>query len=228
MRRLAHAVVAVAAVLVLGRAPAGEAAPGAPGEGRRAGSPPAAPAPRFEPPPPGSYALPPFGHVAEHQLLDADGARAPLLGLGPGEAALVSFVYLHCPDACPATTAVLQELDRMLAEQPELSRRAKLVTVTFDPVRDTPERMASLRAALAPKGRWQFLTAGNAAAMDPVLADFGQDVLRASDASGRPEIASHVLKVFLVDGRGRIRNIYSSGFLDARILLNDLQTILQE
>ena len=39
---------------------------------------------------------------------------------------------------------------------------------------------------------------------------------------------SHVLKVFLVDGAGRIRNVYSTGFLDARILVNDLLTVLAE
>jgi protein SCO1/2 len=38
----------------------------------------------------------------------------------------------------------------------------------------------------------------------------------------------HVLKVFLVDGRGRIRNIYSTGFLDIRILENDAVTLLAE
>ena len=34
--------------------------------------------------------------------------------------------------------------------------------------------------------------------------------------------------VFLVDGASRIRNVYSTGFLDARILVNDLVTVLSE
>jgi cytochrome c peroxidase len=191
--------------------------------------PPAAPATaRYEPPPAGSYALPPFGRVSDHELLDSSGARAPLLDFGPQEAALVAFVYLHCPDACPRATAVLQELDRTLAAQPEVSRRVSLVTVSFDPARDRPERMAALRKALAPRGRWRFLTAANAAALEPVLQDFGQHVVRAPDALGRPEVASHVLKVFLLDGQRRIRNVYSSSFLDARVLRNDLLTLLEE
>jgi hypothetical protein len=37
-----------------------------------------------------------------------------------------------------------------------------------------------------------------------------------------------VAKVFLVDGAGRIRNVYGSGFLDARILVRDLETLLGE
>jgi cytochrome c peroxidase len=180
-------------------------------------------APRFEPPPPGSYELPPLGRVAERTLLASDGAAAPLLGLRPGEAALVSFVYLHCPDACPIGTAALQQVDRRVAERADLAGRVTLVTVSFDPERDTPARMSELRRSLAPRARWRFLTAASEASLRPVLADFGQDAVRADG-----EVASHVLKVFLVDGERRIRNVYSTGFLDERILVNDLLTVLAE
>ena len=43
------------------------------------------------------------------------------------------------------------------------------------------------------------------------------------DATG---VIRHVLKVFLVDGERWVRNVYSAGFLDARILLHDTQTVL--
>jgi cytochrome oxidase Cu insertion factor (SCO1/SenC/PrrC family) len=98
------------------------------------------------------------------------------------------------------------------------------VTVSLDPARDPPEAMARLRGALAPRGAWSFLTAGDAGALAPVLEDFGQDVVRNADGT----VATHVLRVFLVDGASRIRNVYSTGFLDARILVNDLLTVLSE
>jgi len=185
-------------------------------------------APRFEPPPPGSYELPPLGRVGAHTLLGSDGAPAPLLALAPGEAALVAFVYLHCPDACPMAHAAMQALDRDLAGRPELAGRVTLVTVSFDPARDTPERMEALRRALAPRGRWRFFSAESPSAIDPVLADFGQDALRVAGAGGELQVASHTLKVFLVDSERRIRNVYSSGFLDPRILRNDLLSVLAE
>jgi hypothetical protein len=34
-----------------------------------------------------------------------------------------------------------------------------------------------------------------------------------------------VLKIFLVDENRAVRNIYSTGFLSWRILLNDIQTV---
>jgi len=101
------------------------------------------------------------------------------------------------------------------------------VTVSFDPSRDTPEAMGKLRTALAPKGRWRFLTAASHAEIAAVLSDFGQDAvaLLGPDGDWTGDLR-HVLKVFLVDGRGRIRNIYSTGFLDVRILENDALTLL--
>jgi cytochrome oxidase Cu insertion factor (SCO1/SenC/PrrC family) len=175
----------------------------------------AAAEPRFAVPAPGSYELPPILEVEEHRLLDEQGRETPLLGIAADEAALVSFVYLSCPDACPAATAELARLDALLAERPALARRVQLVTVSFDPANDPPARMAALRASLTPRGRWRFATAVSEAAIAPVLADFGQDAT-----------PSHVLKIFLVDGAGRVRNIYSTGFLDVRLLLADLETLL--
>jgi cytochrome oxidase Cu insertion factor (SCO1/SenC/PrrC family) len=184
----------------------------------------AAARPRFEAPAAGSYELPPITRVGEHALLDETGKPAPLLAWKPGEAALVSFVYLSCPDACPTATATLAALDAKLAERPALAHRVRLVTVSFDPARDTPERMLALRRALAPRGRWDFATAASPAAIRPVLDDFGQDAAALPD--DQAERIAHVLKVFLVDGEGRIRNVYSSGFLDVRLLLADLETVL--
>src|SRR5207247_321215 len=36
----------------------------------------------------------------------------------------------------------------------------------------------------------------------------------------------HVLKVFLLDGESRVRNVYSVGLLDATLVLTDLRTLL--
>lgn len=177
----------------------------------------------FEPPPAGSYELPVIDRVAEHWLLDPDGERRPLLGLRPGQVGIVSFVAGSCADACPLAFAVLQRLDRELARLPGLGNRVRLVTVSFDPVRDSPARMGEFQRQLAPAADWRFLTAADLAQIEPVLEDFGQDVLR---SAGDSRLVDHVLKVFLVDAQRCVRNVYSAGFLDAEILRNDAATVL--
>ncbi len=178
----------------------------------------------FAPPVAGSYELPPIQRVSEHALLAPDGARAPLLGVTGARLALVSFVYRSCGDAggCPLALGVLQRVDRALAARPELAGRVRLVTASFDPARDTPEKMGELAALLEPRGEWAFLTAANRGELAPVLADFGQEVVDLGAGA-----LGHVLKVFLVDGKGRVRNVYSTGFLRDDVILADVETLLR-
>lgn len=182
-------------------------------------------------PAPGSYELPTIARVPDASVLDDTGTPAPLLDLAPGQVAVVSFVYTHCADGggCPLALATLQRLDRAVAADPELRGRVRLVTVSFDPARDTPAVMRGLRERLRPAGDWRFRTAADAASIAPVLAAFGQDALPLVDARGRETgVLRHLLKVFLVDARGRVRNIYSADFLSAELLAVDARTVLLE
>jgi len=180
----------------------------------------------YELPAAGSYDLPVITRVADHVLLSADGETSPVLGLEKGDCALVSFIYLSCPDACPLALSSLQRLDRALAQQ-ALAERVRLVTVSFDPERDTPDAMANLRVHMKPRGDWRFLTAPDESSLQPVLEDYGQDIVPLVTAGGEKSgVMRHVAKVFLVDGEGGVRNVYSTGFLDHRLLLRDVETLL--
>jgi cytochrome oxidase Cu insertion factor (SCO1/SenC/PrrC family) len=178
----------------------------------------------------GSYDLPVIDRVTRHEMLDVDGKPSNLPGTEKGECAVVSFVYSSCPDAngCPLLLSTLRRLDRALAADTELSQRVRLVSVSFDPKRDTPERLQTLRTHMNPSGDWRFLTAGSDAALRPILDDYGQDALRlvAVENGGSTALIRHVAKVFLVDASGGIRNVYSSGFLDYEILMRDIETLL--
>ena len=104
-----------------------------------------------------------------------------------------------------------------------------LVSASFDPQRDTPERLRKVRGFYEPKVNWLFVTTGSEGELRPLLADFGQtiDKLRFEDGQWSG-LFRHVLKVFLIDRRNRIRNIYSVGFLNPQLVLNDLRTLAQE
>jgi cytochrome oxidase Cu insertion factor (SCO1/SenC/PrrC family) len=184
----------------------------------------------FALPEPGSYELPPIAHVADFALQDETGAPAPLLDLAPDQVAIVSFVYTRCSDGrgCPAALAVLQRLDRALAADATLAAHVRIATVSFDPEHDTSARMTELRRAMAPRSQWRFLTAGTPDAIAPVLAAFGQDALPlVGEGEHALGLYRHVLKVFLVDAHGAVRNVYSSGFLSPELLLVDARTVLQ-
>jgi len=188
--------------------------------------------PLYQLPEPGSYELPVIDRVGRYELLNASGERVPLLDIEPGGCAVVSFVYASCPDVggCPLVLASLRRMDRTLAANRDLANRVQLVTVSFDPVNDTPERLTTLRKHLKPIGEWHFRTAESDREIRPVLDDFGQDALRlvAAEDGRSLGVIRHIAKVFLVDSDHAIRNIYSTGFLDHDILLRDIETLLLE
>jgi cytochrome oxidase Cu insertion factor (SCO1/SenC/PrrC family) len=61
-----------------------------------------------------------------------------------------------------------------------------------------------------------------------ILNAYGQAVDQRSNANDPQGPLFHVLRVFLIDRESRVRNIYSSGTLDPRLLLADVKTLLLE
>ncbi len=187
--------------------------------------------PEYTPPPPGSYALPVIDTVRDHPLLDADGRATRLFALTDARIALVAFVYTACIEAigCPVSNAVLHQIDRALAADAALASEVTLLTVSFDPERDTPERMANQRALHAPRSSWRFATASGEAELRPLLDDFDQPVAKLRFADGTwTGLFRHVLKVFLLDREHHVRSIYSTGFLHPALVLNDMMTLVAE
>jgi cytochrome oxidase Cu insertion factor (SCO1/SenC/PrrC family) len=89
--------------------------------------------------------------------------------------------------------------------------------------------MGELAAHLSPETDWRFLTAQGPEDLSPVLTDFGQDATLLRDAKGDDTgVIRHVVKIYLVDARGDVRNVYSSGLLSVPLLLADLETVVGE
>jgi cytochrome oxidase Cu insertion factor (SCO1/SenC/PrrC family) len=186
---------------------------------------------RYVPPAAGTYELPPIHTLRDHPLVSADGEPTTLFTLLGGRVAIVAFVYTTCIDTvgCPASNALLHRVDRALAADSALATRVTLLTISFDPERDTPGRMALQRQVHEPRTDWRFATAASEQALAPVLDDFGQQVAKLRYEDGRwTGLFRHVLKVFLVDGQRRIREIYSAGYLEPAVVLNDVRTVLLE
>ena len=183
---------------------------------------------QFVPPPPGSYPLHRIMAAPEGRVLDVHGRAARLSQYLHDRITLLGFIYTTCadPDGCPLAYRVFDALKEAIAATPRLQGQVRLVTLSFDPARDTPEvmrRYAGSRLVESDAGlRWYFLTTRSAKELHPLVEGFGQEVTR----SGRE--LSHVLKVFLIDRRGDIREIYSSNFLHPQSVLNDIETLLLE
>ncbi len=197
------------------------AVPLAPGYGKLA----------YQPPDVASYDLPSLGIAPDAIVLDEKGTKRSLHGLYKGKYTLLSFIYSHCGDVngCPLSSHVFYKIKRAMNSDPELANRLQLLSISFDPKRDTPDVMRQYGENFkfaGNKGQWGFLTTSSEAALAPILAGYNQDIQREKTMSGEETgDISHILRVFLIDPEFQLRNIYSVGFLHADLVLNDLKTL---
>ncbi|MFK7965167.1 MAG: SCO family protein [Burkholderiaceae bacterium] len=187
---------------------------------------------QYDPPAAGSYELPVIKPMPDSELVGSDGAAVKLSKLTDGRQSLIAFVYLNCADAegCPLAMATLWQLHDASAQQPALREHLQLITISFDPSRDTPQALNAIveamqaDQALAQKLSWRFLTGESRESLMPLLQAFGQPI----NTSQTPGKINHLLRLFLVDKQGMIRNIYGLGSIDPRLIMTDVATLLMQ
>lgn len=189
---------------------------------------------QFTVPAPGSYRLESIQPAADGAVLESDGTAGPLRRYTTGKVTLLSFIYTYCVDpvGCPLAFQAFSDLRTRLLAKPDMARRVRFVSLSFDPTNDTPTALrlyAGNLAAPTSALRWHFLTTRSATELRPIIDGFGQDVSVNLDAQGRPtRFYNHLLKVFLIDPRGRVREIYTTAYLMPDVIFNDIQTLLME
>lgn len=151
-------------------------------------------------PPPVLSTLPDFA------LVDARGQPFGSAELR-GHVYVASFFFTRCPSVCPLLMTRMAELQKHLRDAGIDDIR--LVSITVDPVNDTPEalREAEPRYGVDER-RWTLLTG----APDRIRT-LGVDGFHVPgfEAAYRSEgDIPHTTKVVLVDGQGRIRGYYDT------------------
>ncbi len=187
----------------------------------------------YDPPVPGSYALPVIKVAPDGAIIDSAGQASNLRELTHGRITLLSFIYTRCaaPKACPYATGVLYDLNALSAQDKTLANNLRLVSLSFDPDYDTPQRLATYSEGMHEQKsgcEWRFATAKSQEALDAIMNGYGQAVDKRSNPNDPQGPLYHILRVFLIDREGRIRNIYSSATLDPRLVLADVKTLLLE
>jgi len=189
----------------------------------------------FVPPEPGTYRLHRIMRAPEGRVLTVDGRAAPLSRFTRERITLLGFIYTTCtnPEGCPLAYRVFYRLKDEIQATPGLADKVQLVTLSFDPAHDSPEVMKRYAGRqLEEEGglRWYFLTTRSVDDLVPLVEGFGQDVRYSVDTStGRPvRQLSHVLKVFLIDRSGYVREIYTSTFLHPQTVMGDIRTLLMK
>lgn len=188
----------------------------------------------YDPPAPGSYRLPPIKPAPDGAVLDTSGQRRRLHALMDGGITVLAFIYTRCsdPQGCPLSISLLYDLQYVARNDPAIGDSLRLLALSFDVEHDTPEVMAGFAAAISgdpgAPGDLMFLTTAAREDLTPILDAYDQPIGRKADAADPYGPYVHQIRVFLIDRQGWIRNIYSLGFLDPRLVATDIRTLLLE
>jgi protein SCO1/2 len=144
--------------------------------------------------------LKPGDLVPSTPLLDQAGVTGTLQDLR-GSVVAVSFIYTRCPlpQFCPLIDRRFAEAQKLVAADPALNGKAKLLSISFDPKFDRAEVLrAHAKKAGADERVWRFATADEAV-VDRLAAEFGINVIREKDGT-----ITHNLRTAVIDPSGRV------------------------
>ncbi|QJR38251.1 SCO family protein [Gemmatimonas groenlandica] len=111
-----------------------------------------------------------------------DEHRAPQFIAATRRATIVDFVYTRCVTLCGTLGATYQQLQADIVRR-GVADRVRLLTISFDPTWDTPERLRYYAIAMHPDPAvWTIATFSNAHEVAGVLRTFGIRVI--ADGAG--------------------------------------------
>ena len=157
-------------------------------------------------------AIDPPWRAADIRLQDANGREFALSGQR-GKLVLLYFGYTNCPNECPLTMAhVKLALDRLGAQAADV----RVVMVTTDPKRDSPE---ALRAFLGKFGPDFTGLLGSPEQLAKVWSDYGVTVEDGGE--------THSFFLYVIDRNGNIRETFLPDSAPADIA-DDLEMLAAE
>ncbi len=105
-------------------------------------------------------------------LVDQTGKEQRLYSdLLHGKVVIIHSMFTSCTTACPAMAARLEKVQRWLGDR--LGKDAFILSISVDPKRDTPEKMAAFGESFRARQGWYFLT-GEPANVELALKKLGQ------------------------------------------------------
>jgi protein SCO1 len=166
----------------------------------------------------------PGDQVPDFVLRNQDG-RPIHLSQFHGKELLITFIYTRCPlpDFCPRVTRNFATIDKQLEADPALYARTHLMSVSFDPEHDTPERLRAYGAqyigsdAKSAFAHWDF-----AVAQKPVLTEMAK-YFDVGMTAGTDDTITHTLSTTLIGRDGRVVRFYPGNEWTAEQVLADVK-----
>lgn len=114
--------------------------------------------------------------IPDVEVLDQDGnVRHFYTDLIKGKTVAINFIFTNCTTICPPLGATFARVQRELS-----GKDVHLISVSVDPLTDTPERLKAWGAKFKAGSGWTFVT-GNKPEIDQLLRALGASTARRED-----------------------------------------------
>jgi protein SCO1/2 len=167
--------------------------------------------------------LPVIQTAPEFALTTQDGKSLRSADL-KGKVLLVGFIFTTCSGTCPATTHRMAQVQQELTTRGLLKDdRVHFISITLDPARDSQDALQRYMKLYDLSAKhWSFLT-GEPKAVEKAYSAWGMWAKPAANGQ-----LDHPSRVFLVDAKGQVREIYNLSFLRAAWVADDIALLLKE
>jgi len=155
--------------------------------------------------------------TGDFQLQDTDGRQRQLADYR-GQTVMLFFGFTQCPDICPTALTRALEIKRLLG--PEAAKKLRILFITVDPERDTPEILRAYTQAFDPEFVGLRGDAEQTRAAAQSFKVFYQKV-----PTGSSYTMDHTALTYIIDAQGKLR-LALRHQQSAEQCADDLRTVL--
>jgi len=165
--------------------------------------------------------------VPDFALTNQDGKKFTLRDYR-GKVLAITFIYRECPlpEFCIRMSQHFSDMANQLAADPEAKRNVRLLSVSFDPERDTPEKLKQYGLGYLGKDAkddftvWQ-LAVGPDKDVRAIADFFG--LRYETDATDKTQI-NHSLITAVISPEGKVTRIFTGGNWTPEQIMSELQS----
>ncbi|MEA2163796.1 MAG: hypothetical protein QOK37_1923 [Thermoanaerobaculia bacterium] len=152
--------------------------------------------------------LPKLFPIPEAQLVSEENKPVRMSEM-KGSIVVYDFIFTHCAGTCPLMTATMRRLTKKIPKDAPV----RFVSISVDPIRDTPQILRDYAMHVRNDPRWTFLTGDRKTIVNLSVKGFKLAAGDTTDSAN--ESVLHSAKFIVADRNGVIRDYYSATNDDA-------------
>lgn len=169
----------------------------------------------------------PIDDLTDHsfELINQNNEKVTFPDDYDGKYLVMGFIYTNCPDVCPLITQNLIKIQKELGYPEDV----QFLGLTFDPKRDTPEKLKEYKGLFNLEDNFDFLTADSSTVsefMDSVRVRSQVSFTQVREDGKEVYFMNHSDKIMVVNPKGQVIYEYGGSMKQVpKLVIEDIQKV---